>query len=137
MLKIIVRLGMAAGAALLALAFALPASPAMATGYACDYNTPVDTCDEVNGSGLLIEYMLGSFGNGAQPTVTGIHIELSGPQGLIKNCPQTNVLGFTTIYCRWDAAGDVPGGYYCTTAWQQYVPGKYVELGRACVDVHR
>jgi hypothetical protein len=135
MLKSVARLGTAAGATLLATAFVLPASPAMASGRSCQVVGALDTCDSVNGSGLHVNYVQGSVQNTHGSVQTNIHIELSGPRGLIKNCAQTNIQGLATIYCKWSPNANEPAGQYCTTTWK-YANGSYSEQGHACVDVH-
>jgi hypothetical protein len=137
MLTLMARLGTIIAAALLAMAFALPMSAAMASGRSCqqEANGPLDTCADLNGSGLHINYLQGSVYNeriGNQPNV---HIELTGPRGLIKNCASTTVPSGGTIYCTWSPNANEPAGNYCVTSWQ-YESGSYIERGHACVDVH-
>jgi hypothetical protein len=135
MMKIMRRLGMAAGAALVALAFVLPTSPAMASGTSCTNRSPYYTCDYVNGSGLHVNYVQGNLHNTSGGTITQVHLEISGPRGPIKNCAQTNISGNATIYCTWSPNANEPSGNYCTTTWK-YANGSYNNQGTACVDVH-
>jgi len=136
MLSFKVRIAAAAGAAFVAIALILPASSAMATGQSCAYSGgPFQTCSYVNGSGLHINYQQGSVYNERNDTWYDVHIELSGPDGLIKNCAQTNIAGGATIYCTWSPNANEPGGNYCATAWE-YLNDQYVNQGEACLDVH-
>jgi hypothetical protein len=135
MVKFMMRLGMAAGAALLATAFVLPSSPAMASGRSCQLVGALDSCVSVNGSGLHINYVQGSVQNIRGSVQTNIHIEISGPRGAIKNCAQTNIQGLATINCTWSPNATEPAGNYCTTTWK-YSNGAYSDQGHACVDVH-
>jgi hypothetical protein len=136
MLSFKTRLAAAVGAAFLVSAFMLPASSAMATGQSCATSGgPFYTCSYVNGTGLHINYMQGSVLNQRTSTWTNVHIELSGPRGLIQNCAQTNIAGGQTIYCRWSPNANEPAGNYCVDAWR-LSSGTYVNMGHACLAVH-
>jgi hypothetical protein len=138
MLTLTARLGTIIAAALLAIAFALSASPAMASGQSCfqEAGGPLYTCVYVNGSGLHINYVQGSVYNERIGNQNNVHIQLTWPSGAtIKNCASTTVPSGATIYCRWSPNANEPGGYYCATSWQ-YVSGSYLERGHACLDVH-
>jgi hypothetical protein len=63
-------------------------------------------------------------------------IELSGPNGVIKNCPQlANVVDGQTISCTWSPNHTETGGDYYATSWH-YNGSGYTEESRALVDVH-
>jgi hypothetical protein len=95
------------------------------------------TCVTVNGSGLHITSMVGSFQNNTHNGFLNIHIELTGPKGLIKNCPQvSDVYVGQTITCTWSPNDNRAAGNYCSTTWQNNGGGNFTNLGEACVDVH-
>lgn len=138
MLTLTARLGTIIAAALLATAFALPMSAAMASGKSCaqEPNGPLYTCAYVNGSGLHINYDQGSVYNERTGNQYNVHIQLTWPSGAtIKNCASTTVPSGGTIYCTWSPNANEPAGNYCTTSWQ-YVSGTYYQRGHACVGVH-
>jgi len=125
------------GGSLVAAAIVLPASPAMASGRSCQYEEAQEgnTCVDVTGSGLHVDSVEGSFVNLLSGSQDDIHIELSGPKGLIKNCAQTNVSSEETITCTWSPNATETAGDYCSTTWH-YADGTYNSLGKACLDVH-
>ena len=133
------RLGITLGAGILAAGFfaVLPANQALASGQSCQpkANTNLTTCSYVNGSGLHVNYVQGSVNNGGVGDQTNVHIELTGPHGLIKNCATTTVGSLDTIYCTWSPNANETAGDYCATAWQ-LLSGKQQENGYACLDVH-
>ena len=132
------RLGTIIAAVLLATAFALPASAAMASAKSCqqEANGYLVTCDYVNGSGLHINYMQGSVYNSGSRSQYNVHIQLTWPSGAtIKNCASTTVAPGSTIYCTWSPNANEPAGTYCANSWQ-YVSGSYIKRGHACVYVH-
>jgi hypothetical protein len=126
------------GGSLVTAAIVLPASPAMASGSSCQYEEDMEgnTCAAVTGSGLHIDSLKGSFENLLGGTQDAIHIELSGPNGLIKNCAQTNVAALQTITCTWSPNKPETQGNYCSTTWHYDGDGDYTSYGKACVDVH-
>jgi hypothetical protein len=132
------RLGTIIAAALVTTAFALPASPAMASAKSCqqEANGPLNTCVYVNGSGLHINYMQGSVFNTGSRNQSNVHIQLTWPSGAtIKNCASTTISPGATIYCTWSPNKNEPAGTYCANSWQ-YVSGSYIRRGHACVNVH-
>ncbi len=126
------------GGSLVTAAIVLPASPAMASGRSCQYEEDMEgnTCAAVTGSGLHIDSLEGSFENLLGGTQDDIHIELSGPNGLIKNCSQTNVAALQTITCTWSPNHSETTGNYCSTTWHYDGDGDYTSYGKACVDVY-
>ena len=138
MLTLKARLGTIIAAALLAAAFALPTSAAMASAKSCqtEPNGPLVTCNYVNGSGLHINYMQGSVYNQGSRNQYNVHIQLTWPSGAtIKNCASTTVAPGSTVYCTWSPNRNEPAGTYCANSWQ-YVNGSYLRRGHACVNVH-
>jgi hypothetical protein len=132
------RLGITMGAAILAAGFAvLPTNQALASGQSCQQqaNGNLNTCAYVNGSGLHVNYFQGSVNNEGSGDQTNVHIELTGPHGLIQNCGTTTVHSLATIYCKWSPNANETAGNYCATSWQ-LASGKQIERGHACVDVH-
>lgn len=137
MLTLKVRPVAVTAAMLLALAFALPSSAAMASAKSCqsEANGPLDTCAYVNGSGLKINYLQGSVFNNGNNDATRVHIQLTSPSGkTIKNCSSVTIAAHHTTYCTWSPHRNEPAGNYCATSWQ-FVSGHYIERGHACVRV--
>jgi hypothetical protein len=138
-----VRVGSAAligGGLLAVMAFVVPASPAMASAKSCEGGevSEYTTCESISGGGLTIVSDTGTFelvgDEGGE--VTNMHIELSGPNGVIKNCPQVaNVVDGQTISCTWSPNHTETGGDYYATSWH-YNGSGYTEESRALVDVH-
>jgi hypothetical protein len=117
-----------------ALLLTLPATTAWASGTGCDGNG-LDTCVHVQGTGLYVDYMSAWTVNTTSRTVTGLHIELHGPTGLLKNCPSfTLAAGQTSPICTWTPKGDVRAGNYCATLWQ-YIAGTYDNDGTLCANI--
>jgi hypothetical protein len=136
MFRLSASIGMTIGAAVLAVGFiVLPANHALASGRSCQTFRSFQTCDNVNGSGLHVNYVQGSLYNGFSDTQPNVHIQISGPKGTLRNCAATSINPLQTIYCTWSPNSNEPTGNYCTTSWQ-YVSGSYVDIGHACVDVH-
>jgi hypothetical protein len=136
--RVLIRLGGGAGAAILALAFVLPAGAAGATATQSCKQEPngwAYTCVNVSGSGNYISTMVGTVTNVSNTTQNKVHLELSGPDGLIKNCKQTSVPGgYGHISCTWSPHANEEAGNYCATTWQ-YVSGVgYVSRGSPCVS---
>jgi hypothetical protein len=135
MIKFTARIVVVAGAALLVAAFGLPTYSAHASGQSCQESVNLDTCDYVNGSGLHVNYVRGTTQNLAASVQHNLHLEISGPHGLIKNCAQVNLGGGATMTCTWSPNANEPAGNYCTDLWQ-YSGGRYTDRGHACVNVH-
>ena len=133
-----VTIGATIGAALLAMAFVLPAGSAMASAGSCQQENgtgPLYTCVYVSGGGLHINYVEGSVYNMRSGNQTHVHIEITGPHGVIKNCVDSTIPSLGTIYCTWSPNANEVAGNYCVTAWQ-YVAGHYYNRGNVCVGVH-
>ena len=133
-----VTIGATIGAALLAMAFVLPAGSAMASAGSCQQENgtgPLYTCVYVNGGGLHINDVQGSVYNTRSGNQTHVHIEITGPHGVIKNCVDSTIPSLGTIYCTWSPNANEPAGNYCVTAWQ-YVAGHSDNRGHVCVGVH-
>ena len=134
MIKFAARIAAVAGAALLAASFALPGQLAYASAQSCTQSVDLHSCDAINGSGLHINSQTGTVINESGSAANGIHIELSGPHGLIKNCAQVNIGGGGTTSCTWSPNANETAGNYCSDTWQD-VSGKFTDRGHACVDV--
>jgi hypothetical protein len=132
------RISIAATAAIVLSLIALPATPALASGQSCiDRNPGTEICVYVGGSGLHINYVKGWARNNYSYTITGLHIELEGPPGLIKNCASFSLRsGTNSANCEWSPNKNVTSGRYCATLWQSNGNGGYLDLGTPCVDVH-
>lgn len=132
------RLGFTIGAMVLAASFSVfPAQQALASARSCaGISRPFDVCVKVNGSGLHVNSVVGSVYNAGTGTQRHVHIELSGPRGVIKNCAARTIGPLQTIYCTWSPNANEPAGNYCATGWQ-YASGKYHNVGKPCVDLHR
>jgi hypothetical protein len=141
MLSIRVRSAALIGGGLLGvMAFIVPASPAMASGKSCEGGelSEYTTCESIHGVGLTINSDTGTFElvGDEGGDVTNMHIELSGPHGLIKNCPQvSDVVDGQTISCTWSPNHTETGGDYYATAWHYNGHG-YTDESQALVDVH-
>ena len=137
MFRLRARLGITVGVVVLAVGFAvLPAHKALASGSSCGgISRPFQVCVNVNGGGLHVNYVQGSVHNAGTGTQPHVHIEISGPRGLIKNCADTSINPLQTIYCTWSPNANEPAGNYCATGWQ-FASGGYVDIGEGCVGVH-
>jgi hypothetical protein len=150
MLSMKVRLGAALGFAIaLAAGFSLSASPAMATTALPAHISPASAedcmdgtgvsageCTYIDGVGNTVYYMQGLFINEGYITIYNIHIELTGPSGLIKNCTQVNVVAGTEApVCQWSPEGPEPFGTYCSYAWEGLGSNNYKEVAKSCVGV--
>jgi len=131
------RPGFIIGAMVLAAGFSVfPAHQALASARSCaGISRPFDVCVSVNGSGRHINSIQGSLHNAGTGTQRHVHIELSGPHGVIKNCAATTIGPLQTIYCTWSPHANEPAGKYCATGWQ-FASGQYHNVGEPCVDVH-
>lgn len=138
-MKFAAKLVTVTGAVLLAAALALlPAHSALATGQGCAISVNLQTCSYVNGTGLHINYQRGTATNLAGGAQRYIHIQLSGPRGTIKNCPEVGSLGTgQSATCTWSPNANEPAGNYCADTWQRNPStGKYTNRGHACINVH-
>ncbi len=159
MLSFRTRIGVAVGAAVLATAFALPASAATAGTTAsprpagasstvipysateCNPNplTTVDECTSVKGTGLYVDSIGGQTFSNVPYYVDNVHIEIYGPHGHIHNCSQFNLGPFgASPVCLWvnpTPHVHVTAGDYCSRAWE-HVGSGYVDLSNECVNVH-
>jgi hypothetical protein len=132
------RLVSALAAVLLATAaFALSAGPAMASATNCS----AFECTKVHGTGLHIDYLSGwlDLTNWCCAGPIKIHIELYGPKGHIKNCPQYTGDDYSGPgpTCTWSPNSNEPAGNYCSRAWQYNGGGNYSIFDYECVNVHR
>lgn len=158
MFSLRVRVGAVAGAVLLTMVFVLPASAAMAgtsvsvrsgnhvssasvrpdTDSGCNPDPVAEAtaCAAVIGAGLHIDTLRGWAISNVDVTIKDIHIELYGPKGHIKNCPEANLPGFgTTATCAWDPNDTRAAGDYCSRLWQLQSSG-FVALSTECIGVH-
>jgi hypothetical protein len=134
-LRIVASLGFAIA---VAAGFSLSASPAMASISKCMDGSGVtgDECTSVNGTGNHVNNMQGVFYNGGFITIYDIHVELAGPNGLIKNCKQVNVLaGEGTPTCEWSPNANETPGVYCSYAWKLISANNYKQVAKACITV--
>ena len=132
------RMGMALVAAVIAAAplALLSAAPAAASFTQCT-NQELNICVHVQGTGLFVDYVSGWAKNNSVNGFTGLHIEIEGPAGRLKNCSSFTLgSGQTSPTCKWTRNGYVRAGNYCATLWQWDGSG-YLNLGTPCVDVHR
>lgn len=94
----------------------------------------------VNGSGLKINYVSGYVKNTADGTLSNMHVEIYGPNGLIKNCGTFSVgPDDTGPICKWtnpSTNATEEAGDYCSVTWQYEGGDSYEEGGAECVDVH-
>jgi hypothetical protein len=130
--------GIAAGIVLLASVVALPATPALATAGPNCITQNWEVCVYVNGSGLHINYMKGWMRNNSVDATSPMHIELEGPNGLIKNCATFVAPGRSNgPNCQWSPNRNVTAGRYCTTLWEyQAAFNEWINWGTECIDVH-
>jgi hypothetical protein len=162
MLSFRTRIAAAAGAALLATFFALPASAATAapnsahsvyhaavtaqvtpdSDASCnpDPFAAVTECTAVVGEGLEINSIAGAALSNVDYRITDVHIEIYGPHGLIHNCAEFNLGAFATgPTCIWNnptPKTHVTAGDYCSRAWQKITDNDYIDLSNECIDVH-
>jgi hypothetical protein len=137
MLSIRMRFATVVGSLLTATALVAMASPAMASGRSCGGGEAFSsqTCININGTGLKIVSDTGTYENLVEGlTRPDVHIELSGPHGLIKNCPATSVDDGQIISCTWSPNHTETGGDYYATAWFCYP--NCIVLAQAVLDVH-
>lgn len=133
-------IGIAATMMVAGVTIALPGGPAYAsTGNACTTYSWGLVCVNITGTSLHVDSMKGWMRNNTSDSLPGLHIEMTGPHGLIKNCPSS---GSWYIYpnsnspnCIWSPNANETGGTYCVILWQ-YQSGSYVAVGRECVKVH-
>jgi hypothetical protein len=138
----------AAGVAILGGAFALSGGVAKASVSApsvipfsasgCERFLFDTECTSVVGSGLKITSISGYF-DAADLPYNGLHIEIFGPKGLIKNCPQYNQTTEIGPTCSWTNPSpntNEPAGNYCTEAWQNQGSNGYSGISTLCIDVH-
>jgi hypothetical protein len=136
MRRLVVKLGLVIAGVLLA-AVTFGASPAMATATNC--NGLGFECTNVTGTGLHITSMWGQL-NLTNQCCDGpylIHIELTGPQGFIKNCPQYTGYDQSGVgpKCTWAPNKNEPAGNYYSIAWQKS-GAQYFVFDEAFVGVH-
>jgi hypothetical protein len=119
-------------------ALALPGGLAYAsTGNACTtYPAYGLTCVNITGTGLHIDSMKGWMRNNTGTSIPRLHIELSGPNGLIRNCSTfTAAAHSNSPNCIWSPNKPETGGHYCVTLWQYEGGTLYNKFGQDCVDV--
>jgi hypothetical protein len=111
------------------------------TGNACWLNSgpsePGITCVNITGTGLHIKTMKGWWRNESGVTLSGIHIELEGPNGRIKNGPTVTVRNDSNSpNVVWSPNRNEKAGRYCSVAWY-YEDHHFVDLGGDCVSVRK
>jgi hypothetical protein len=118
------------------------ASLVPATGSGCNEFTlaPWYNCTTVTGSGLKIQSVSGYVHNPDDGTLSNMHVELYGPDGLIQNCGTFSVgADDNGPICKWTNPSpntNEPAGDYCSVTWQYEGGNSYEEGGPECVDVH-
>jgi hypothetical protein len=71
-----------------------------------------------------------------------MHVEIYGPNGLIKNCATFTLgsgLGTHGPTCTWtnpSPNANEPAGDYCSVAWQYLGGNNYAEGAPECIGVH-
>jgi hypothetical protein len=135
-----VRIAAALGAAFLASAFVISASPAMASAQSCGQNVAnlVDQCAAVSGSGLHINHLSGWAVHDWWDVLSypQVHEELYGPRGHIKNCSVGDFPpGDQTPTCTWSPNASEPAGEYCSRTWSLNGT-KWEILATDCIYVH-
>ncbi|HZR54320.1 MAG TPA: hypothetical protein VFB06_33075 [Streptosporangiaceae bacterium] len=115
--------------------------PFSATGCAPDGypEVLVQQCTQVIGGGLKVDAISGKSINSSDAALNNLHVEIYGPDGTIKNCPQFNLPAYKTgPQCNWNnpvPQYDVTPGNYCSRTWL-YNGRDYVIMGIFCIDVH-
>jgi hypothetical protein len=140
----------AAGITLLATVFALPAGAAMAgisgpasgatirpaSDSSCTSGINSDeVCVFISGSGLHVNSVEGTFMNGADEGSISVHIEISGPSGLIQNCSEVSLPAQDSVACTWNPNANEPAGSYCATGWEEVSGGKFEDIAESCAPV--
>jgi hypothetical protein len=97
-------------------------------------------CTTVVGSGLKITSVSGYTLNYARSSLSNMHVEIYGPNGLIKNCsPFTLPGGGQGPTCTWtnpSPNATMTAGDYCSVAWQYQGNNYYAEGAPECIGVH-
>jgi hypothetical protein len=97
-------------------------------------------CTTVIGSGLKITSISGFMVNDVNVTEKNMHVEIYGPNGLIKNCGTFSVaggsLGPTCTWTNPSPNANEPAGSYCSVSWQLESNGTYQDSGAECIGVH-
>lgn len=140
---VLAGLALPAGAASAAtgLSASQSAVPFSASGCAPDEypEVLVQQCTQVIGGGLKVDAISGKSINSTDVALNELHVEIYGPDGTIKNCPQFNLPAYRTgPQCNWNnpvPQYDMTPGNYCSRTWQ-YNGRDYVVLGIFCIDVH-
>jgi len=117
----------------------LPASPAVAAGSWCHPGTLSfpQACISTTGTGLYIGTLSGWVNNTTGTSWANLHIELYGPNGLIKNCPEftLQILGRSPV-CSWSPNHNEPAGTYGQITWIRTGTNSYRNLTGITVGVH-
>ena len=113
-----------------------------ATGSGCNEFTlaPWYNCTTVAGSGLKVQSISGYVHNPDDGTLSNMHVEIYGPNGLIQNCATFSVgPDDNGPICKWTNPTpntNRPAGDYCSVTWQYEGGNSYEEGGPECIDVH-
>ena len=133
------RAGISVGIAF-GIAFATPAltAPANAAVTSVSQNCMQGTfeiCTYISRAGRDVEYMKGWMRNDKSDKQKAMHIELEGPNGLIKNCPTFSIgENSNSPNCVWSPNPPAHTlGQYCTTLWQDNY-GQYINWGTECIN---
>jgi hypothetical protein len=113
------------------------------TGSGCNYQgigVHWYNCTTVVGGGLKITSISGYTVNYLRGSQSNMHVEIYGPNGLIKNCaPFTLPGGGQGPTCTWNNPNPnatMTAGDYCSVAWQYQGNNYYEEGAPECIGVH-
>ncbi len=127
--------------AVTAQAAVVPASAATASGCNTASINQWHNCTTVTGSGLKITAISGYGVSEVDGNLSNLHVEIYGPNGLIKNCGTFSIpgMGDTGPICSWtnpNPKTSQTAGDYCTITWQYQGGNSYKAGGAECVGVH-
>jgi hypothetical protein len=127
-----IRAAIIAASVVLTSMFVLPSTAALA-GESCSGGS-LSACVQTFNQNLYITSVQGwAYEPGDNGQYKNVHIELTGPKGLIKNCAAVTVAsGGSTPRCEWTPKADEAEGSYCATAWWEKSAGDYQDMGEAC-----
>jgi hypothetical protein len=118
-----------------------PVVPATASGCNTASLDQWHNCTTVTGSGLKITSISGYGVSEVDGTLSNLHVEIYGPNGLIKNCGTFSIpgMGDTGPICSWTnpkPSTNQTAGDYCTITWQYEGGTTYKSGGAECIGVH-
>jgi hypothetical protein len=93
----------------------------------------------VIGSGLKVTSISGFTVNEVNVALPNMHVEIYGPNSLIKNCGTfTSEPGVNGPACTWTNPSpntNETAGNYCSVTWQLESNGAYQDSGAECTGV--